>query len=126
MCLRFATLPIQSFYHAHCASRQIKGTHNAMKSGILAAETAFSALTSPSTSESDSPTDMAPYEDAIKGSFIWKELKQVRNLRPSFHNPMGIWGGMAYSGMDSLLLRGRVPWTFRNKKDDYAFTKKAR
>jgi len=97
-----------------------------MKSGMLAAETAFSALTSESTSESDTPINMAPYEEAVKGSFIWKELKQVRNLRPSFHNPLGVWGGMAYSGVDSLILRGRVPWTFRNKWEDYAMTRKAR
>ena len=97
-----------------------------MKSGMLAAETAFSALASSSSSDAASSTDMAPYEEAVKGSFIWDELKQVRNLRPSFHNPLGIWGGMAYSGLDSLILRGKVPWTFRNKWEDHAVTKKAR
>lgn len=97
-----------------------------MKSGILAAETAFSALTDPATAELETPTDMAPYAEAVKNSYIWKELKQVRNLRPSFHTPLGIWGGMAYSGLDSLFLRGVVPWTFRNKWEDYAATKKAR
>ncbi len=97
-----------------------------MKSGILAAETAYTAFTSPSTSNLETPTDMAPYAEAVKNSYIWKELKQVRNLRPSFHNPLGIYGGMAYSGLDSLFLRGRVPWTFRNKWEDYAMTKKAK
>ena len=97
-----------------------------MKSGMLAAEAAFSALETSSSSDTVSSIDMAPYEEAVKGSFIWDELKQVRNLRPSFHNPLGIWGGMAYSGLDSLILRGRVPWTFRNKWEDYAVTKKAR
>jgi electron-transferring-flavoprotein dehydrogenase len=111
-----------------------------MKSGMLAAETAFSALYGPSTSasaeseesaetsqsESDTPVDMAPYEQAVKDSWIYKELTEVRNLRPSFHNPLGFWGGLAYSGVDSLILKGRVPWTFRNKVEDYAATKKAR
>jgi flavin-dependent dehydrogenase len=76
-----------------------------MKSGMLAAETAFSALYGPSTSasaeasesaetsqsesESDTPVDMAAYEQAVKDSWIYKELTEVRNLRPSFHNPLG-------------------------------------
>jgi electron-transferring-flavoprotein dehydrogenase len=98
-----------------------------MKSGMLAAETAFSAITSTETeTEPENPVDMAPYEQAVKDSWIWKELHQVRNLRPSFHNPLGLYGGVAYSGLDSLVLRGKVPWTFRNKVEDYAHTKKAR
>jgi electron-transferring-flavoprotein dehydrogenase len=98
-----------------------------MKSGMLAAETAFKAITSTeSESESAPALDMSGYETAVKDSWIWDELKQVRNLRPSFHNPLGLWGGIAYSGLDSMILRGRVPWTFRNKVEDYAFTKKAR
>jgi electron-transferring-flavoprotein dehydrogenase len=104
------------------AYEKIKGTHNAMKSGMLAAETAFKAI----TSESTEAADMSGYETAVKDSWIWDELKQVRNLRPSFHNPLGLWGGVAYSGLDSMILKGRVPWTFRNKVEDYAHTKKAR
>jgi electron-transferring-flavoprotein dehydrogenase len=98
-----------------------------MKSGMLAAETAFKTITSSeSESESSSAADMSGYETAVKDSWIWDELKQVRNLRPSFHNPLGMWGGLAYSGLDSMILKGRVPWTFRNKVEDYAHTKKAR
>ena len=109
---------------------QIKGTHNAMKSGMLAAETAYKALRAPETEAIDisstSGVDMSAYEDAVKNSWIWKELKEVRNLRPSFHNPLGLWGGLAYSGVDSLILKGRTPWTFHNKIEDYAATKPAR
>jgi flavin-dependent dehydrogenase len=36
---------------------------------------------------------MSGYETAVKDSWIWKELHEVRNLRPSFHNPLGLWGG---------------------------------
>lgn len=108
-------------------SNQIKGTHNAMKSGMLAAEAAYDAISStPEDAESTAPIDMSAYEAAFEKSWIYKELKEVRNLRPSFHNPLGLWGGMAYSGVDSLLLKGRVPWTFRNNVEDYAATKKAR
>ena len=99
-----------------------------MKSGMLAAEAAYNSITSSaeSGSESEAALDMSEYETAVKDSWIWKELKEVRNLRPSFHNPLGLYGGVAYSGLDSLILKGRVPWTFRNKTEDYAHTKKAR
>jgi electron-transferring-flavoprotein dehydrogenase len=104
---------------------------------MLAAETAYAAIhgSSPSSSPSSEvdaeegapgPIDMSPYESAVKDSWIWKELHEVRNLRPSFHNPLGLYGGIAYSGVDSLILRGRVPWTFRNKMEDWEGTKKAR
>ncbi|WVR03145.1 hypothetical protein IAU60_000135 [Kwoniella sp. DSM 27419] len=109
---------------------KIKGTHNAMKSGMLAAESAFTAITAAPSAEDATdaegvPTDMSSYATAVENSWIHKELKEVRNLRPSFHNPLGLWGGMAYSGLDSLILRGRVPWTFRNKVEDWEATKKA-
>ena len=104
-----------------------------MKSGMLAAETAYAALhpgsetaTEAEGTASEDVLDMSAYEQAVKDSFIWKELSEVRNLRPSFHNPLGLWGGIAYSGVDSLILKGRVPWTFHNKVEDSAATKKSR
>ncbi|GHJ88821.1 hypothetical protein NliqN6_5223 [Naganishia liquefaciens] len=102
---------------------KIKGTHNAMKSGMLAAEAAIEALDK--VEETGEPIDMSGYEQGFKDSWIYKELHEVRNLRPSFHNPLGLWGGMAYSGVDSLFLKGRVPWTFRNSWEDYQATKPA-
>jgi electron-transferring-flavoprotein dehydrogenase len=114
---------------------KIKGTHNAMKSGMLAAEAAFSALTSSSatsaTSEEideDTPSvDMSGYTTAFENSWIHKELKEVRNVRPSFTTSLGLYGGVAYSGLDTLLLKGRTPWTFRNRTglSDAAHTKPA-
>ncbi|KAG1872526.1 hypothetical protein C8R48DRAFT_629239 [Suillus tomentosus] len=91
---------------------KIKGTHNAMKSGMLAAEAAAAALSQESSS---GPADMSQYETALKNSWVWSDLNEVRNLRESFHTPLGIWGGIMYSGVDSLLLKGRTPWTFRNR-----------
>ncbi|KAF8513723.1 hypothetical protein BU17DRAFT_77150 [Hysterangium stoloniferum] len=102
---------------------KIKGTHNAMKSGILAAEAAFGIVEGEQAS--DSGADMTAYEDNLKTSWVWEELKEVRNLRPSFNTSLGLWGGLAYSGVDSLVLKGRVPWTFRNKVSDAAHTKRA-
>ncbi|RSH88406.1 uncharacterized protein EHS24_000950 [Apiotrichum porosum] len=103
---------------------KIKGTHNAMKSGMLAAEAAYEQLTS-GAAEEDKPVDMSGYEKAMEDSWVYKELKEVRNLRPSFHNPLGMWGGMAYSGVDSLLLKGRVPFTFHHPEEDFQATKPA-
>ncbi|KAK6626365.1 hypothetical protein RUM43_006676 [Polyplax serrata] len=94
---------------------KIKGTHNAMKSGMLAAESAFEALQN--TESSTKGIEPKSYEDKIKSSWIWKELKQVRNCRPSFHNPLGLYGGLAYSGI-SLMLRGMEPWTLKHGAPD--------
>jgi len=91
---------------------KIKGTHNAMKSGMLAAEAAFDVA----TSEKGALADMSTYSTALKNSWVYADLYEVRNLRPSFNSPLGLWGGIMYSGLDSLILKGRTPWTFRNSK----------
>ena len=101
---------------------KIKGTHNAMKTGMLAAEAAFDAL----SADSSAPVDMSAYEKAFKESWVYSDLYEVRNLRPSFNTPLGIFGGIAYSGIDTLLLKGRTPWTFRNSPmTDAAHTHRA-
>ncbi|KAL2176290.1 uncharacterized protein P884DRAFT_293103 [Thermothelomyces heterothallicus CBS 202.75] len=101
---------------------KIKGTHNAMKSGMLAAEAAWNALKESSDSGA---VFLYEYEDALRKSSIWKELKEVRNMRPSFHNPLGVYGGILYSGLEAFVLKGRVPWTLRHKVPDHAATKRA-
>ena len=95
---------------------KIKGTHTSMKSGILAAEAAYSAL----SNKDASSIFLYGYEDALRQSFIWKELKEVRNMRPSFHTPLGVYGGLMYSGLEAFLLKGKTPWTLRHKEPDYA------
>jgi electron-transferring-flavoprotein dehydrogenase len=121
---------------------KIKGTHNAMKSGMLAAEGAFEAIVksdaeaesaaeseAESESESEStvkPLDMSHYDTALRKSWVWEDLNEVRNLRASFATPLGLWGGIAYSGVDSLFLKGRTPWTLRLKGSDAGHTKRAR
>lgn len=49
---------------------------------------------------------MPEYETALKNSWIYKELKDVRNVRPSFHNPLGFYGGLAYTGFFVCMLKG--------------------
>lgn len=100
---------------------KIKGTHTAMRSGMLAAESAYKALT-----ETDAGSVfLFEYEDRLRESSIWKELKAVRNMRPSFHTPLGLYGGILYSGLEAFVLRGKVPWTLKHGTPDHAATKTA-
>lgn len=103
---------------------KIKGTHTAMKSGMLAAEAAFEKFNS-AQDPSGAPVCLENYEIALKNSWIWEELKEVRNIRPSFHNPLKLYGGVLYSALDSFLLKGKTPWTFHHTETDAAATKLA-
>ena len=89
---------------------KIKGTHTAMKSGILAAEALFEALGAASP-----PAEVTAYEAGVRASWMWDELKAARNIRPAFR--FGFWAGMAYSAIDTYLLRGRAPWTMSHRND---------
>lgn len=86
---------------------KVKGSHYAMKSGMLAAESIVDKL----FSSDDKTIEPTSYAERIKESFIFKDLYKVRNIRPSFHTPLGIFGGVTYSGF-SLFIGGREPWTF--------------
>ncbi|RKF71819.1 putative electron transfer flavoprotein-ubiquinone oxidoreductase, mitochondrial [Golovinomyces cichoracearum] len=100
---------------------KIKGTHTAMKSGMLAAEATWNALIN---SENET-LFLYEYEEALRKSSIWKELKEVRNMRPSFNSPLKSYGGILYSGLEAYVLKGRVPWTLSHKSTDAAATKTA-
>ena len=85
---------------------KIKGTHTAMKSGMLAAETVAEAL-------AGAPgADLSAYPDKLAASWVWEELGAVRNIRPAFAK-FGMWGGLAYAAVDTYALRGKAPWTLR-------------
>lgn len=100
---------------------KIKGIHTSMKSGMLAAESTFKALSNESTED----VFLYDYEEALRDSTIWKELKEVRNMRPSFHSPLKFFGGLVYSGLEAYVLKGRVPWTFHHPAPDHTATKPA-
>lgn len=87
---------------------KIKGIHNAIRSGMLAAKTIIDApvLTA----------QLSNYQMAVEQSPIYQELYQVRNIRPAFHT--GLLPGLLYSGIDQYLLRGKAPWTFSNHLDN--------
>jgi electron-transferring-flavoprotein dehydrogenase len=89
---------------------KIKGSHTAMKSAMLAAEAAWAAIR-----EGKRATVLEAYPDALRRSWVWDDLWRARNVRPAFR--WGLWGGIAYSALDTYLLRGRAPWTFRHHPD---------
>ena len=88
---------------------KIKGSHTAMKSGIIAAETINEHL--------KEQKDLSIYEKNFKNSWAFKELKAARNVKPSFS-----WGlilGIIFSGIDQILFRGRLPITLKHKHADH-------
>ena len=90
---------------------KVKGTHMAMKSGIEAAAAIFAHL----HTNSETGSECLGYPERLKQSWLWDELYSVRNIRPSFR--WGLFGGIAYSAIDSYLLKGRAPWTLRHHAD---------
>ena len=99
---------------------KIKGSHTAMKTGMIAAEAVFDWL-----GENDpASAEVAAYPEALAGSWVWKELRKARNIRPSFHR--GFLAGFVYSAIDTVLLRGRAPWTFRHRPDHAALKPKSK
>ena len=88
---------------------KIKGSHTAMKSGMVAAESIYTSI---NAKQSKRTLD---YSHRLSNSWLWTELKQVRNIRPSFR--WGFWLGMIYSAIDTYVLRGRAPWTLKHDED---------
>uniref|UniRef100_A0A4W4G4E0 Electron transfer flavoprotein-ubiquinone oxidoreductase n=1 Tax=Electrophorus electricus TaxID=8005 RepID=A0A4W4G4E0_ELEEL len=105
---------------------KIKGTHTAMKSGMLAAEAIFSKLTDENLQSETTGLHVPEYEQNLKKSWIWKELHAVRNIRPSFHSYLGLYGGMLYTGVFYWILRGKEPWTLKHCGLDSAQLKPAK
>ena len=87
---------------------KIKGTHTAMKSGMLAAEAVFDAI-------SQNSKEAISYQQKLQESWLWKELYKVRNIRPAFSK--GFVAGLMYSAIDTYIFRGNAPWTFKHHAD---------
>ena len=97
---------------------KIKGTHTAMKSGMLAAESIFAAL------GEDAPArEISSYTTAFRHSWLFDELWRVRNIRPSFH--WGFWPALVYSAIDTYVFKGNAPWTLHHKRADHECLKPA-
>ena len=89
---------------------KIKGTHTAMKSGMVAAEAIIESLDTMAPGH-----EPASYGDKLQDSWLWTELYKVRNIRPGFSK--GLWFGMANAALDTYILRGRAPWTMHHHAD---------
>jgi electron-transferring-flavoprotein dehydrogenase len=95
---------------------KIKGTHTAMKSAMVAAEAVAEVLNHEGGSH-----EASAYPERLKKTWLWDELHKVRNIRPSFH--WGLWGGIAYSALETYLFMGKAPWTLHHKPDHLALKK---
>ena len=96
---------------------KIKGTHTAMKSGMIAAEEVFSEL-----EKGNSNTNLDNFQNQFLKSWAGVELKNARNVRPSFK--YGLEVGMLYTGIDQILFRGKTPWTLHHSEPDHLSLKK--
>ena len=88
---------------------KIKGSHTAMKSGMIAAETIFEHI--------KEKKKLSIYEQKFKDSWAYKELYLARNVKPSFG-----WGlilGILFTGIDQILFRGKLPFTLKHKHADH-------
>jgi electron-transferring-flavoprotein dehydrogenase len=99
------------------ASR-IKGSHAAIKSGMLAAEAAFEALAAGRRGD-----ELTAYPQAFRGSWLYEELYRARNFKPWLSK--GLYLGSFMFGVDQLLFRGRAPWTLRLTADHTKLKKAA-
>jgi len=100
------------------ASR-IKGSHAAIKSGMLAAEAVLSAL-----SENRSNDILTAYPSAFKNSWLYDELKRARNFKSWMSK--GLYLGTLMVGIEQKLLGGNVPWTIHQRKADYEYLEPAK
>lgn len=94
---------------------RIKGTHNAMKSGMLAAEAAYAAW-----GAGRSLDLLEAYPAALKQSWVWKDLEAVRNVKPWLSRCGTVLGSML-GGMEMWLAAAglRMPWTLKHRKADH-------
>jgi electron-transferring-flavoprotein dehydrogenase len=94
---------------------RIKGSHNAMKTGMLGAEAAFAALQAGRAHD-----ELVDYPEAFRKSWVYADLHKVRNVKPGLG--WGLWAGTIHGGvhmwLNDLGLGALVPWTLRHDKPD--------
>jgi electron-transferring-flavoprotein dehydrogenase len=84
---------------------KIKGSHTAMKSGMIAAETIVEKI--------KENKNLSNYEEKFKKSWVYEELHAARNVKPSFS-----WGlilGIIFTGIDQILFKGKLPFTSKTQ-----------
>ncbi|WP_205623170.1 electron transfer flavoprotein-ubiquinone oxidoreductase [Rheinheimera baltica] len=99
---------------------KIKGNHTAMKSGMLAAETLFNAL----SQDDNGGKDLTAFADAIEQSWLYDELYRSRNFGPALHKFGTFWGG-AFNTLEQNWFGGKFPFTLKDNSLDHAQLKLA-
>jgi len=99
---------------------KIKGSHTAMKSGMLAAETVADAL----RAGNEGGDELTAYEESFKSSWLYDELYKSRNFGAAIHKWGAIKGG-AFNFIDQNIFGGKIPFTLHDTKPDYACLKLA-
>jgi len=89
---------------------RIKGSHAAIKSGMLGAEAAFEALAAQRSRD-----ELTAFPEAFRSSWLFDELHQTRNFKP--YMKKGLWMGSLLFGIDQKLFGGKTPWTLHNSAD---------
>ncbi len=96
---------------------KIKGTHTAMKSGMLCADVVAEILLNEenTTLEKSNLPSLEKYEENLKKSWVYEELYKVRNIRPSFNK--GLWWGLLYAFIETYITKGKDGGTLPNHSD---------
>jgi electron-transferring-flavoprotein dehydrogenase len=97
---------------------RIKGSHAAIKTGMLAARAAYDAIT-----HGRQHDELTAYPAAFEKSWLHEELNKSRNFKTWFKQ--GLWPATIMNGIEQWLLRGHIPWTLRRDKPDHAYLKPA-
>ena len=100
---------------------KIKGSHAAIKSGMLAGETIFAAL---ALDGAAADAELARYEERVRKSWLWDELHRGRNFSVGLAK-LGTFVGGALAFVEQNLLRCRAPWTLHNRVEDHARLREA-
>ncbi len=95
---------------------KIKGSHTAMKSGIIAGETIVDHLIN--------SIPLSDYEKRFNNSWLYKELHAARNVKPSFN--WGLIPAIIFTGIDQIIFRGKLPFTLKHKHADHESLKMAK
>ena len=97
---------------------RIKGTHSAIKSGMLAADAAFDAVVAGRQHD-----ELSAYPTAFEKSWLYEELYKDRNFKTWFKH--GLTVATLMNGIEQFALRGKAPWTLHRNKPDHAYLKPA-
>ncbi|MBC3234781.1 electron transfer flavoprotein-ubiquinone oxidoreductase [Pseudomonas lurida] len=100
---------------------KIKGSHTAMKSGMLAADAVADRL----FAESEGGDELTAYVDSFKSSWLYEELFASRNFGPAMHK-FGPIIGAGFNWFDQNIMGGKMPFTLHDTKPDYACLKLAK